>query len=102
MLLFEWDPNKARRNLKIHGVSFDEACTAFKDTLSSTIHDPLHSDEEDRFILIGNSSRNRLLVVVHPPTQETTALAVEECVTVDANSISDGSNRLRRISLTGG
>jgi len=65
MLLFEWDPNKARRNLKIHGVSFDEACTAFKDTLSSTIHDPLHSDEEDRFILIGNSSRNRLLVVVH-------------------------------------
>jgi hypothetical protein len=65
MLLFEWDPNKANRNLKIHGVSFDEACTAFKDTLSSTIHDPLHSDEEDRFILIGNSSRNHLLVVVH-------------------------------------
>jgi uncharacterized DUF497 family protein len=65
MLLFEWDPNKARRNLEIHGVSFDEACTAFKDTLSLTIRDPLHSDEEDRFILIGNSGRNRLLVVVH-------------------------------------
>jgi len=65
MLLFEWDPNKARRNLEIHGVSFDEASTAFKDTLSLTIHDPLHSDEEDRFILIGNSYKNRLLVVVH-------------------------------------
>ncbi len=65
MLLFEWDRNKARRNLKIHGVSFDEASTAFKDTLSLTIRDPLHSDEEDRFILIGNSGRNRLLVVVH-------------------------------------
>ena len=65
MLLFEWDPNKARRNFEIHGVSFDEASTAFKDTLSLTIHDPLHSDEEDRFILIGNSYKNRLLVIVH-------------------------------------
>jgi len=65
MLLFEWDPNKARKNLQIHGVSFDEASTAFRDTLSLTIHDPLHSDEEDRFILIGNSGKNRLLVVGH-------------------------------------
>lgn len=65
MLLFEWDQNKARRNLEIHGVSFDEASTAFRDTLSLTIHDPLHSDEEDRFVLIGNSSTKRLLVVVH-------------------------------------
>ncbi|MGQ9648265.1 MAG: BrnT family toxin [Thermodesulfobacteriota bacterium] len=65
MLLFEWDPSKARRNLQIHGVSFDEASTAFKDTLSLTIPDPLHSDEEDRFILIGSSARNCLLGVVH-------------------------------------
>ena len=65
MLLFEWDPNKARTNIGIHGISFDEASTAFKDTLSLTIRDPLHSDEEDRFILIGNSHENRLLVVVH-------------------------------------
>ena len=65
MLLFEWDPNKAKKNIKIHGVSFDEASSAFKDTLSLTIYDPLHSDEEDRFILIGTSFKNRLLVVVH-------------------------------------
>lgn len=65
MLLFEWDPNKAKKNIKIHGVSFDEASTAFKDRLSSAIHDPLHSDEEERFTLIGNSVKNRLLVVVH-------------------------------------
>ena len=65
MLLFEWDTHKARKNEETHGVSFDEASTAFRDTLSLTIHDPLHSDEEDRFILIGNSARNRLLVVVH-------------------------------------
>lgn len=65
MLLFEWDPGKAKKNIKIHGVSFDEASTSFKDTLSLTIYDPLHSDEEDRFILIGNSCKNRLLVIVH-------------------------------------
>src|SRR4030066_2267906 len=65
MLLFEWDSVKAKRNIETHDISFDEASTAFKDTLSLTIHDPLHSDEEDRFILIGNSCKNRLLVVVH-------------------------------------
>jgi uncharacterized DUF497 family protein len=65
MLIFEWDPNKAKKNIKIHGISFDEASTAFKDTLSLTIYDPLHSDEEDRFIVIGNSCKNRLLIIVH-------------------------------------
>jgi uncharacterized DUF497 family protein len=65
MLLFEWDPNKAKKNLEIHGVSFDEASTAFRDTLSLAIYDPLHSEKEDRFVLIGNSHKDRLLVVVH-------------------------------------
>ena len=65
MLLFEWDPVKAKTNIKRHGVSFDEASTAFKDVLSLTIYDPLHSEQEDRFVLIGISIANRLLVVVH-------------------------------------
>src|SRR4030043_200387 len=66
MLLFEWDPKKAKENLEIHGISFDEASTAFRDTLSLTIYDCLHSEEEeDRFVLIDNSHKNRLLVVVH-------------------------------------
>lgn len=65
MLSFEWDKSKARKNLKTHEVSFDEASTAFKDTLSLTVYDPLHSGSEDRFILIGNSHTNRLLVIVH-------------------------------------
>ncbi len=52
-LLFEWDARKARRNLAIHGVSFDEASTAFRDPLSKTIEDPLHSESEDRFVLLG-------------------------------------------------
>ena len=70
MLLFEWDPNKAGKNIKIHGVSFDEASTSFKDTLSLAIYDPLHSDKEDRFVLIGNSCKNRLLVIVHTERED--------------------------------
>ena len=65
MILFEWDQEKAKRNLKNHRVSFDEASTVFSDTMSLTMHDPLHSDEEDRYVIIGNSHKNRLLVVVH-------------------------------------
>lgn len=64
-LLFEWDPKKARSNIAKHGVSFDEASTAFQETLSVTISDPLHSEDEDRFVLLGYSYRDRLLVVVH-------------------------------------
>lgn len=64
-LLFEWDPKKARLNVKTYGISFDEASTAFRDLLSRTIVDPLHSENEDRFVLIGRSIRGRLLVIVH-------------------------------------
>ncbi len=64
-LLFEWDPDKARTNQSKHGVSFDEASTVFQDALSVTITDPLHSLNEERFVLIGHSCRGRLLVVVH-------------------------------------
>jgi uncharacterized DUF497 family protein len=63
-LEFEWDPDKAKRNIKKHGVSFEEAMTVFADPLSLTIHDPDHSDEEDRYVILGESSRRRLLVVV--------------------------------------
>jgi uncharacterized protein len=64
-LVFEWDPRKARSNVAKHGVTFDEAATVFRDTLSVTIFDPLHSEGEERFVLLGHSCRNRLLVVVH-------------------------------------
>jgi uncharacterized DUF497 family protein len=63
-LLCEGDPEKARRNIKKHGVSFDEARTAFRDLSSQTIDDPLHSEDEDRFVLIGRSIQGRLLVNV--------------------------------------
>ena len=64
-LSFEWDENKARSNLAKHGVSFDDASSVFHDTLSITIPDPAHSQTEDRFIIIGNSHQQKLLVVVH-------------------------------------
>jgi uncharacterized DUF497 family protein len=64
-LTFTWDAGKASANLEIHGVSFSEAATCFGDPLSLTIGDPLHSKEEDRFVLIGQSFSGRLLVVVH-------------------------------------
>ena len=65
MLQFEWDPAKAESNLKKHGVDFGEAATAFGDPLSLTISDPEHSLGEERFILVGVSYRNRLVVVAH-------------------------------------
>jgi uncharacterized DUF497 family protein len=52
---FEWDPDKADRNLEKHGVSFAEASTIFGDPLSVTISDPRHSEGEERFVLFGMS-----------------------------------------------
>lgn len=61
----EWDNDKERKNFKKHGVSFVEAATVFDDPFNQTIDDLLHSTEEYRFITIGYSDRQRLLVVVH-------------------------------------
>ena len=52
---FTWDKHKAATNLTKHGVSFEEASTVFADVLSSLIADPLHSEDEERFILLGMS-----------------------------------------------
>lgn len=62
---FEWDPDKAASNEEKHGVSLDEASTAFGDPLSLTISDPDHSSDEQRFILVGESYIGRLVVVSH-------------------------------------
>lgn len=62
---FEWDGKKAKGNLRKHGVSFEEASTAFRDPLSATARDPDHSIGEDRFVTFGISFRGRLLVVSH-------------------------------------
>jgi uncharacterized protein len=60
---FEWDPAKAEENSKKHGVGFAEASTVFGDPLEITIPDPDHSEGEARFLSVGLSAGNRLLVV---------------------------------------
>ena len=65
MIEFKWDAKKAAVNLDKHGVSFEEARTVFFDEKALLIHDPDHSQEEDRFILLGHSAKLRLLIVCH-------------------------------------
>jgi uncharacterized DUF497 family protein len=65
MLTFTWDERKDAANRKKHGVSFDEARTVFFDEHARLIADPDHSDDEDRFIILGHSELSRLLVVCH-------------------------------------
>jgi uncharacterized DUF497 family protein len=62
---FEWNPQKAQLNLSKHGVDFAEATTIFTDPLSITYADPDHSIGEERYVIIGLSNRNRLLIVAH-------------------------------------
>ena len=64
-LNFEWDFDKAKANLKKHGVSFDEATTVFIDPFSMTKSDPDHSVDEQRYIDIGRSDEGRVLLVVY-------------------------------------
>ena len=64
-LSFEWDERKAEANAKKHGVSFDEAKSVFVDERAKLINDPDHSEDEDRFVLLGLSSVLRLLLVCH-------------------------------------
>ncbi len=64
-LNFEWDFEKAKTNLKKHGVSFDEATTVFREPFSITKYDPDHSVDEQRYIDIGRSNEGRVLVVAY-------------------------------------
>lgn len=64
-LRFEWDPRKAAANLHKHKVSFEDAQSVFSDERALLLDDPDHSEDEERFILLGLSSSLRLLVVAH-------------------------------------
>jgi hypothetical protein len=63
--MFSWDVRKDAANRRKHGVSFEEAQTVFHDENARLVADPAHSEEEDRFILLGTSSKLRILVVCH-------------------------------------
>ncbi len=67
---FEWDEQKNAVNIRKHGVSFEEAVTAFGDPLSDTFDVPDHSAEENRFISVGTSEKGKLLIVAHTDRDE--------------------------------
>ena len=73
-MTFERDAEKAADNAQKHGVTFEEASTAFGDPLSITVDDPDHSDIEDRFILLGMTHTGRLVVVAHTDRDEAVRL----------------------------
>lgn len=75
-LTFQWDPRKSRTNATKHGVSFEEAATAFFDEEALLMEDPDHSDSEDRFLLLGMSSALRELVVSHCYRQDDGAIRI--------------------------
>ena len=64
-LRFEWDAAKEKSNIRKHGISFEEARTAFYDEKAIQFYDPDHSEQEDRFILLGISFKLRVIVVCH-------------------------------------
>jgi uncharacterized protein len=64
-LKFEWDKKKERINIKKHGISFEEARTVFYDEKAVQFFDPDHSEDENRFLLLGISSKLRILIVCH-------------------------------------
>lgn len=62
---FEWDDNKAHINIEKHDVTFEEASTVFEDEEAVLFDDPEHSEEEERFLLLGMSNRTKMLIVCH-------------------------------------
>ena len=84
---FVWDPRKARENAQKHGVTFEEAQTVFLDDYAILIDDPDHSEAEERFLLLGVSSRLRLLVVCHCYREE------EEVIRLISARKADGVER---------
>ncbi len=84
---FEWDPDKAAENLAKHGVSFEEAATAFRDVLSATGADPDHSLDEERFVTFGISTDGRLLAIAHTDRDDTIRIISARPVTPSERKI---------------
>ena len=76
MIRFEWDDNKNEINKKKHKISFEEARTVFYDDAALVIDDPEHSEDEDRFIILGLSKRANLLVVCHCYRESDTVIRI--------------------------
>ena len=90
---FQWDKVKARQNLKKHGVSFEEAITAFYDRLSITIADNEHSREENRYIILGLSNQGRPLVVSHTDRGDAIRLISARLATIQERKCYENTSR---------
>jgi uncharacterized DUF497 family protein len=89
---FEWDDSKEETNLRKHGVSFFEASTVFDDALSLTGYDPVHSESEHRYITMGTSSDDRLLIVCHTDRGDVTRIiSAREATRRERKDYEDGS-----------
>ena len=84
-LTFEWDANKEKTNIKKHGVSFIDAKTAFHDEYAMQFYDPDHSDDEDRFILLGTNHQLKTLVICHCFRQTETVIRIISARHADAS-----------------
>jgi uncharacterized DUF497 family protein len=82
---FEWDATKARENLNKHGVAFEEALTVFADPLARIFDDPDHSESERRELIVGQSNRQRLLVVSFTERQPRTRIISARPATAQEN-----------------
>ncbi len=86
-LEFSWDTEKDKANQKKHGVSFQEAQTVFHDENARLIDDPDHSEDEERFILLGMSSKLRILIVCHCYRAEDTLIRIISARKADKKEI---------------
>ncbi len=84
---FVWDESKAALNLEKHGVSFEDAATVFQDEDALRIFDPDHSEDEDRFLLLGTSATLRILVVCHCYRENETQIRIISARKATANEI---------------
>jgi uncharacterized DUF497 family protein len=88
---FEWHEDKVEANLAKHGVSFAEAKTVFDDPLYIDFYDPDHSEDEDRYIIVGQSQQHRLLVVSYTERQNTVRLiSAREATRMEKEAYEEG------------
>ena len=93
---FEWDEGKASDNFEKHGVSFGEAKTIFSDPLYVEFYDPDHSQDEHRYIIIGQSAGSRLILVSYSEHDDTIRLInARELTRSEREAYEEGNNRGR-------
>ena len=95
-MIYEWDPEKARRNLREHGVSFEEAATVFLDPLAMTYPDPDHSNEEHREITIGYSAKRLLFVSYVQRRNRTRIISAREATRRERKQHEESSGKRNR------